>query len=471
MAKRKTSFAEHHIENTDADFINKYWSSKNEISPYEISPSSANVKVWIKCLENKKHEDYEVRCSNFTKNNSRCPVCKHKKVHKVNKKTSFESKFPDLKKYWSNENDLKISELAPTSNKVFKFECPVCGEIFERKISKITNTNFIDKHMKKHDKKTNEYNMLNIDDFSKIVDKQKLNDFNKSYLISRYIHLFEYLKNNNKLMEKDNHFHAFFSEEDSSNYIEKYSTKETYAGMQSFIVSLNNIFKLLGYEVKFEALKISQLENNADKYLTKDELNWICSDLMNWQDKFILYAIWNGILGNKGEDLREIKKSDLDFETNTLKLKNRVLIMDDTLSLYAKETLNQKYYAQFLDDDKKNTTNSMYAFNMDSNYLIKTKPEERNNFGTNIMAYPTLVRRFNILNSWLNKLLMSSNIDINLSMKTLYYSGFMHKMKVAEENGLKLTVKNVDDLKNELGYKLSANNIKIIYQEKYREEE
>lgn len=51
----------------------KYWSDKNQKSPYEYAPYS-NKKVWWKCIEG-KHEDYLRAISNLDKQKFRCPKC------------------------------------------------------------------------------------------------------------------------------------------------------------------------------------------------------------------------------------------------------------------------------------------------------------------------------------------------------------------------------------------------------------
>lgn len=471
MAKKGKNFAEYHIENTDKNFIEKYWSDKNNVSPYDVSSSSSTVKVWIKCTENKKHEDYEVRCSNFTKNNSRCPECKHKKVHKVDKKTSFESKFPELKKYWSKQNDVKMNEVAPSSNKFYKFECPICGEIFEKRISKIVNTKFIDKHMEEHEDKkiANEYNILNADLFNKIIDDKKVDDIHKYHLKTRYLHLFKYLRDNNKLTKKKDNYIASFTISDILEYTNIYASEKKYSTMMTFVNTLEYIFELLGYKVTFRSLKVKDLKVSDYEYLKKEELVNLCYELMNYQDKFILYAIFCGILGKNAEDLRCIKKNDLDFENNTIKLKDRIIRMDETLKRYAKGTFKQRNYAQFLDEDSKNSTNLYYDFNMESEYLIKTKPSTTNDNGTNAMPYSTLVRRFSILNKAINKMYVTD--EVKLSINSVYYSGFMHQMKLAEEDGLKLTIENLRKLKDKLGYKIRPDNARIIYKQKYAKEE
>ena len=69
----KDSFAQYHIDNTDTNFLEKYWSDKNTVDPFKIQPCKP-IKVWIKCQDDEEHEDYEMVCSNFTYG-SRCPEC------------------------------------------------------------------------------------------------------------------------------------------------------------------------------------------------------------------------------------------------------------------------------------------------------------------------------------------------------------------------------------------------------------
>ena len=134
----KDSFAQYHIDNTDENFLEKYWSDKNTIDPWSITPRS-HKKVWIKCNEKGYHEDYETICDNYTKRNNNgscCPLChSHGKVHEVD---SFGSLYPNVAKYWSPKNKKTAYEYAPKSNKKCWFICERCGEEFKRQVSTAT---------------------------------------------------------------------------------------------------------------------------------------------------------------------------------------------------------------------------------------------------------------------------------------------------------------------------------------------
>lgn len=114
------SFAQYHINNTDKDFLTKYWSDKNTIDPWTISPSSSITKVWIKCQEKEYHDDYEISCSNFTKKSRGCPYCSSKKIHPKDSFAQYHIDHTDpnfLEKYWGDKNTVDPWSIAPNSNK------------------------------------------------------------------------------------------------------------------------------------------------------------------------------------------------------------------------------------------------------------------------------------------------------------------------------------------------------------------
>ena len=129
----KDSFAQYHIDNTDKDFINKYWSDKNTVDAWSIAPNS-NKKVWIKCQEKDYHNDYETDCANFTRGR-RCPYCFGKKVNYYD---SFGYLLPDKVKYWNSKNNISPYEITPYSGKKFLFECENCKKIFNIILSEMS---------------------------------------------------------------------------------------------------------------------------------------------------------------------------------------------------------------------------------------------------------------------------------------------------------------------------------------------
>lgn len=128
----KDSFGQWLIDTYGYEAIKRYWSPKNTVNPFDIAPNS-NKKVWILCQNKKYHNDnggYLVTPNAF-KQNSRCPYCIHN-CGRVHCKDSFGSLYPEKAKYWSKTNKKSPYEVAPYSNKKYKFICEKCGEEFKK---------------------------------------------------------------------------------------------------------------------------------------------------------------------------------------------------------------------------------------------------------------------------------------------------------------------------------------------------
>ena len=130
----KDSFAQYHIDNTDRDFLVKYWSDRNTIDPWSIAPKS-NKKVWIKCQEKDYHDNYEVSCVNFTIGD-RCNYCRKRKVHPLD---SFGYNHFDKAQSWHPDNNISPFRVAPNSGKKFKFICPNCDYEWSTRPADINN--------------------------------------------------------------------------------------------------------------------------------------------------------------------------------------------------------------------------------------------------------------------------------------------------------------------------------------------
>lgn len=147
----KDSFAQYHIDNTDKDFLEKYWDyDKNTMSPWEISPSSNIIKVWIKCknedvnelngLKKKDyHDSYEVSCSSFTRG-TRCSYC-FCRPNSVHLYDSFGYKYFDLSQSWDYRNPISPFKLSCSNGNRYNFLCPECNRKFKRIISDATKAN------------------------------------------------------------------------------------------------------------------------------------------------------------------------------------------------------------------------------------------------------------------------------------------------------------------------------------------
>ena len=136
----RDSFGQYLIDTYGNDAIEKYWSSKNTLDPFKLSPKSSIKKVWILCQEKDYHNEnggYLVTLNNFYKGN-RCSYCYNRKVHKLD---SFGALYPEKVKYWSSNNDKSPYEVSPMTHKKYKFICEKCGKEFERRLSALNRNN------------------------------------------------------------------------------------------------------------------------------------------------------------------------------------------------------------------------------------------------------------------------------------------------------------------------------------------
>ncbi|HBF1330979.1 TPA: zinc-ribbon domain-containing protein [Clostridioides difficile] len=132
----KDSFANYHIDNTDKDFLIKYWDyRKNIVNPFSISKST-HKKVWIKCQIKEYHESYLISCSHFT-NGKRCSFCSPSSGYKIHVYDSFGYSNFDLSQSWSLNNEISPFKVSKSSGKKYKFICPKCGKEFERIVADI----------------------------------------------------------------------------------------------------------------------------------------------------------------------------------------------------------------------------------------------------------------------------------------------------------------------------------------------
>lgn len=118
----KDSFAQWAIDNVDKDFLTKYWSNKNILNPWQLTPQSSN-EIYIYCQEKDYHNELEGGYPTTPKifyNGIRCGYCGN---HKVHPKDSFAQwgidTFGDdfLEKYWSNKNIVDPWKIKPGSDK------------------------------------------------------------------------------------------------------------------------------------------------------------------------------------------------------------------------------------------------------------------------------------------------------------------------------------------------------------------
>lgn len=120
----RDSFAQYHIDNTDINFIEKYWSDKNKNNPWEISPHSSKY-IYVKCQNKNYHDVYKITCDKFT-NGQRCPYCSNSKIHPNDSFAQYHinnTDFDFINKYWSSKNNKTPFSISPNSDTKIYIKC------------------------------------------------------------------------------------------------------------------------------------------------------------------------------------------------------------------------------------------------------------------------------------------------------------------------------------------------------------
>ena len=122
------------------------------------------------------------------------------------------------------------------------------------------------------------------------------------------------------------------------------------------------------------------------KYLTKDELKQICDNLVNYQDKFIVYAFFKGIVGSSCKDLLSIRTKDVAKDLSYIIIKDKIVFTDDILKEYLKGLLDEKIYIK----DILKIGKFKEEYELDSPYLIKILPSKKSNYRARKMTTKVL---------------------------------------------------------------------------------
>lgn len=216
--------------------------------------------------------------------------------------------------------------------------------------------------------------------------------------------------------------------EELENFVKKYYKSSNRIGFYNQISILNEILIENNNKNMIDSRKLVNecVKFNEDKYFTKPEVIDLCNSLTNYQDKFIIYALFSGIVGKNCDDLLSIKTKDIATDCSYIKVNGKVFFTDDTLKKYTRELIKEKVYIR-----ETSKGDFPVELNMDNPYLIKLMPNKKND-ALNKMPLSTLHGKL----SKLTNLLLEEGFNVKLTVSSLYYSGIMFKMfeKEIDEN-------------------------------------
>lgn len=181
------------------------------------------------------------------------------------------------------------------------------------------------------------------------------------------------------------------------------------------------------------------------KYISKKELMEIINRLENAQDKFIVLGIYSGLMRVSNADFLNLKVGDVDFINKTVNVNGMSIAFDEELEKIIKESITQQHYYKLGEQGR---SNESYLLNIDSPYIIKSRPLPSNNNGSESMSVDTLKQRL---------IRLSSFLGVNgMNTRLLKQSGAFNLLK--EENK-EWTLNAATQFLNEKGFNLRRNNI------------
>lgn len=191
-----------------------------------------------------------------------------------------------------------------------------------------------------------------------------------------------------------------------------------------------------------------------DGLVSKKEVMSYIDILENEQDKFIIYALFNGISGKEVEELRTLKVEQIDFENKKITLPDRVVNMDDTLVQLAKDAIRQNSYDLMKFSDGASVQS--FEFNMNSEYILKSRPTKTNSMGLDAMKYDAFRKRLKTITHYLGN---------KVTPDILIKSGYAYM--VYKQCGTGATYSQVEKIMKEKNMKASIRNVINAYKNIY----
>lgn len=231
-------------------------------------------------------------------------------------------------------------------------------------------------------------------------------------------------------------------------------------GLYTNVQALNDVLSNRCVPINLKASDfVENVKFNPGKYLDQNEVKKICKAIENPQDKFIVYALWNGIMGKDYQNLINIKVSDVAEDFTHIMVNGRRFECDDYMqSILEVLSDTDTYYSENGKGDVS------YKFNMKCPYLIKNKPRKDNDNGMNPVPSTIIKIKLQKLSKELE------DEGVKLTGKSLQYSGLMFEMFLKEVHDVKeWDVASIQEFLNLKCISGAAYNLYRAYHQKYHE--
>lgn len=236
-------------------------------------------------------------------------------------------------------------------------------------------------------------------------------------------------------------------------YLKTFNRSSFYTNIKIY----NDILKNdLNINYQFDSAKyVNECVKSDEKNLfTKEEIINLCNTFSNSMDRFIVYALWNGISGKELIDLRKIKLSDIARDDSYIMINDKKFICDEVMQKYVRGTRLAYAYQTY-----KNGKYSYMEFNMENPYLLKSRCIKSNNNGMNIISLCSVQQRLMKLSKYYDE---EYGDNIMLSARNLVKSGILHTLHEKEIS------ENIEWTLSKIERYFKDNNIKMNAIEFYR---
>ena len=242
------------------------------------------------------------------------------------------------------------------------------------------------------------------------------------------------------------------------------------AAIYNNIKILNQILKDNNVNIQLESSNyVNELtQSDTMDYFTLDEIKLICNSFINASDSFIIYALYNNLRGKEFKDILNIKTSDVADDNSYIMINGSKFICDDYMQKLLEVLRKEDIYIKNMEIVGTNVPD-YYAYNMDSEYLLKTIKSKRNNNGLSPMKKITLQTRLIRLSDMFYN---NTGIKINLSATNLATSKILYEMFVKETTeGIVWDMPTIELWFKEMNYKGNSAEIFRKYKLKYHNED
>lgn len=123
------SIGQYIIDEYGQEYLDNIWSDKNNENYFDISRGSTIKKIWLKCLNDKSHPDYDLTPGNFMKTHN-CPYCSGKRsLNNFIKDKKYNGKFvfPSSKEKQKIRNSKEYHMWRERAKQYDNYKCQCCG--------------------------------------------------------------------------------------------------------------------------------------------------------------------------------------------------------------------------------------------------------------------------------------------------------------------------------------------------------